>query len=89
MQTKKMSLANIQGKLSRTEMKNIMAGSGSGGGCRSGGCGVYSGGTTYWGQCTTFIHGVHAGSSPSTHCMCWTNEVGHYISTNNYAACSL
>jgi NADP-dependent 3-hydroxy acid dehydrogenase YdfG len=26
----KMSLANIQGKLSRTEMKNIMAGSGSG-----------------------------------------------------------
>ena len=28
MQTTKMSLANIQGKLSRTEMKNIMAGSG-------------------------------------------------------------
>ncbi len=28
MQTKKMSLANIQGKLSRAEMKNIMAGSG-------------------------------------------------------------
>lgn len=28
MQTKKMSLANIQGKLSRTEMKNIMAGTG-------------------------------------------------------------
>lgn len=27
MQTKKMSLANIQGKLSRAEMKNIMAGS--------------------------------------------------------------
>lgn len=27
MQTKKMSLANIQGKLSRTEMKKIMAGS--------------------------------------------------------------
>ena len=30
MQTKKMSLANMQGKLSRSEMKNIMAGSGSG-----------------------------------------------------------
>lgn len=30
MKTKKMSLANIQGKLSRTEMKNIMAGSGPG-----------------------------------------------------------
>lgn len=29
MKTKKMSLANIQGKLSRAEMKNIMAGSGS------------------------------------------------------------
>ena len=26
METKKMSLANIQGKLSRVEMKNIMAG---------------------------------------------------------------
>ena len=31
METKKMNLANIQGKLSRAEMKNIMAG--SGGGC--------------------------------------------------------
>jgi hypothetical protein len=29
METKKMSLANIQGKLSRAEMKNIMAGSSS------------------------------------------------------------
>lgn len=28
MQTKKMSLENIKGKLSRAEMKNIMAGSG-------------------------------------------------------------
>lgn len=28
METKKMSLANIKGKLSRSEMKNIMAGSG-------------------------------------------------------------
>lgn len=28
MKTKKMSLANIQGKLSRAEMKQIMAGSG-------------------------------------------------------------
>lgn len=37
MQTKKMSLANIQGKLSRTEMKNIMAGSGGCSvGCASG-----------------------------------------------------
>ena len=28
MKTEKMSLANIQGKLSRTEMKKVMAGSG-------------------------------------------------------------
>ena len=28
MKVEKMSLANIQGKLSRTEMKNVMAGSG-------------------------------------------------------------
>ncbi len=33
MQTKKMSLANIQGKLSRAEMKKIMAGSGDTSGC--------------------------------------------------------
>lgn len=30
METKKMSLANIQGKMSRAEMKNIMAGSNEG-----------------------------------------------------------
>ena len=30
MQTQKMSLANIKGMLSRVEMKNIMAGSGTG-----------------------------------------------------------
>ena len=36
MQTTKMSLANIQGKLSRAEMKNIMAGSGGGTGCGTG-----------------------------------------------------
>ncbi len=33
MKRTKMSLANIQGKLSRTEMKNIMAGSGGIGKC--------------------------------------------------------
>ena len=36
MKTVKISLANIQGKLSRTEMKSIMAGSGGGGVSRSG-----------------------------------------------------
>ena len=40
MQTQKMSLANIKGKLSRTEMKNIMAGSDkpSGRCCLNGSC---------------------------------------------------
>ncbi|MEO7048606.1 MAG: hypothetical protein ABI091_25120 [Ferruginibacter sp.] len=33
MKTNKMSLANIQGKLSRAEMKNIMAGSEGGTSC--------------------------------------------------------
>ena len=33
MKTTKMSLVNIQGKLSRAEMKNIMAGSGGGKNC--------------------------------------------------------
>ncbi len=35
MQTQKMSLANIKGKLSRTEMKNIMAGDGGNAACDS------------------------------------------------------
>ena len=43
METQKMSLANIQGKLSRTEMKKIMAGSGGSVNCASAGfpCGPY------------------------------------------------
>lgn len=36
MEARKMSLANVQGKLSRAEMKNIMAGSGSN--CSVSGC---------------------------------------------------
>jgi len=47
MKTKKMSLANIQGKLSRPEMKNIMAGSGSG----PGGCGEAGQSCLYSGCC--------------------------------------
>lgn len=41
MKTQKMSLANIEGKLSRAEMKNIMAGSGSS-------CDVYCGSGSYY-----------------------------------------
>jgi hypothetical protein len=51
MKKTKMSLANIQGKLSRTEMKNIMAGSGEN--CSSGPCTVYDSNSnaTYPGNC--------------------------------------
>jgi len=82
MKTTKMSLANIQGKLSREEMKNIMAGSASGS-CRSGTCYVYNtyNSSTYSGYCVTVSHGSHG-----SHCMCMTS-LGHYNS-NNYAACS-
>jgi hypothetical protein len=46
MKTTKMSLANIQGKLSRTEMKSIMAGSGGSPGCHEGtACGAHGNGT--------------------------------------------
>ncbi len=52
MKTTKMSLANIEGKLSRAEMKKIMAGSDSGS-CGSGPCSVYnsSTGDTAYGTC--------------------------------------
>ncbi len=45
METKKMSLANIQGRISRAEMKNIMAGS-EGGECVE--CTSTSGYTSCW-----------------------------------------
>lgn len=53
MQTQKMSLANIQEKLSRAEMKKIMAGSysGSSSWCSPNGTGCYSsGGVQYYCQ---------------------------------------
>lgn len=56
MKTPKMSLANIMGKLSRAEMKNIMAGSGSGCGGQcgddcSGSCGMQCGDKCIVGSC--------------------------------------
>lgn len=44
MKTVKMSLANLEGKLSRKEMKGIMAGSGGGGGW----CGVCQNSVGAW-----------------------------------------
>ncbi|WP_157802145.1 hypothetical protein [Flavobacterium sp. 1] len=45
-----MSLATIAGKLTRNEMKNIMAGSGISN-CSMGPCSVFSGGSTNTGFC--------------------------------------
>lgn len=55
MRTKKMSLANIQGKLSRTEMKNIMAGSAS---CSTTDCFGFVNGTIKSAICTTDTNGA-------------------------------
>jgi len=52
MQTQKMSLANIQGKLSRTEMKNIMAGGDKTVGRETGCYRCYWTGTTSCSGCT-------------------------------------
>ena len=61
MQKTKMSLANIQGKLSRVEMKNIMAGSGSGTNCAA----------SCTGSCTASGHsGKCATNSGSGRCNC-------------------
>jgi hypothetical protein len=90
MQTKKMSLAAIQGKLSRNEMKQIMAGSGGGAICKwFGTCTVYSNGTTYSGTCGVYTHsGAHPGSSASSHCMCITG-LGHYTTTSGSYSCTV
>ncbi len=57
---RKMSLANIQGKLSRAEMKSIMAGSGS---CPTA-CGKKVGNTTYVGTCKSTT------TNSGTFCVC-------------------
>ncbi len=51
MKTTKMTLASIQGKLSRTEMKNIMAGSGVS--CSTKDCFAIVNGVTKSAICTT------------------------------------
>jgi len=65
MQTKKMSLANIQGKLSRAEMKKIMAGSEGGnvrrGICNGGGAEWYYPSPVDYGTCSADIQ-THCGS---------------------------
>ncbi len=62
MEIKKMSLANMDGKLTRKEMKNIMAGSS---GCKTVSCSVYVSGTTYYGSCG----GKSGGNTLSCYCL--------------------
>ena len=82
MKKTKMSLANIQGKLSRTEMKNIMAGSGPSG-YYSGDCSLYdsSTGTTYYGTCGLFPNG-----DGTDNCECVTTY-GPYVPSSGTSAC--
>jgi len=72
MKTTKMSLANMQGQLSRTEMKNIMAGSGDDNMCpllRCGGpCNVSTGQS---GNCHSPASGPNVGK-----CFCTAVVVG-------------
>lgn len=76
MKTTKMSLANMQGKLSRTEMKNIMAGSGSGA-CfvrvSCGGGGTCMDPATTGGHCCCSVDGP--GGVYNSNCTNWGN--GH------------
>lgn len=79
METKKMSLAAIQCRLSRAEMKNIMAGSGSST-CMTGTqCTLYVGSTPYPGTCKS---GWGGGSGAYIDCGCETNY-GVYNPTSN------
>lgn len=81
-------------RLERHQLREILGGSvpvdDGGANCKIGSCSVYDSttGTTYTGTCGVYVHsGTHPGSSPSTHCYCSTS-LGHYVSTNNYAACT-
>lgn len=58
MKNVKMSLANIQGKLSRKELKSIMAGSGDT--CATQKC-----------KTTTGISDCYTSTQPGAGCMCW------------------
>jgi hypothetical protein len=84
----KKNLAVFGTSLSREEAKNILGGVVlESSGCKEGRCGVYDGDSdiTYWGSCVTWFHDREHGGG---HCMCWTDEIGHYESTNGYSACT-
>jgi hypothetical protein len=81
-----MSLANIQGKLSRKEMKNIMAG--SGGACLSRSCTLYANGQTYSGSCGIRGYNGSGGSTNPTwaSCLCQTSY-GPYFPSSGTSHC--
>jgi len=85
MKSKKMSLANIQGKLSRAEMKNIMAGSGTGN-CKSSICTVYdsSTGKTYNGNCG--YYNLSPGNPLTATCEC-VSSFGFYTPNGGTSSC--
>ncbi len=82
MKRTKMSLENIQGKLSRAEMKNIMAGSGTT--CASGGCSVYDSNShiTYYGHCGWEMAG---GMVPWCECV---TSAGFYFPNGGSSHCA-
>ena len=63
MKNVKMSLANIQGKLSRKEMRNIMAGSGYGDACATKKC-----------KTTTGTSDCYTSTQSSSTCLCWARS---------------
>jgi hypothetical protein len=82
MEKTKLSLANVQGKLSRAEMKEILAGDESldGAVCHVGlSCSLVVGGTTYIGTCDAGFGGGSGGYMP---CGCATSY-GVYEPTSN------
>ncbi|MDP1844411.1 MAG: hypothetical protein Q8K64_13420 [Sediminibacterium sp.] len=78
MKTQKMSLANIQGKLSRAEMKNIMAGSGAV--CHvNKPCTLHAEGQNYTGVCDA---GFGGGSGGWMACGCATSYGVYTVGSN-------
>lgn len=73
METKKMSLANVQGKLSRAEMKNVMAGLEQDGVMQ---CGwTNQSGITNYGNCT----GTQYQCQTSANQICATMAACHHV----------
>lgn len=73
---KKMNFIAAKDSLTRSEMKSIMGGSGSGGCSFGDRCSVYASGQNYYGQCGN-LHGTYT-------CYCVTSY-GYYSSASKCA----